>query len=196
MNRRQFCCQSVAADAYVVGMNAIAQAVGTASSGTSGLPDDAYALWSLLIPVLQPQPGRGYMIAQRTAAPDALPYLQTGPPLTGIEKARRTAAQQHSPYETFVPLEAQASFAEALAQAAQRQRKLPSSSDVSRWSNAIACSRRNKLRRISISLHTLPWLVGDLIPKLPASTRIGMSFLRSAFPTLTTHVALHSFGRA
>ncbi len=61
------------------------------------------------------------MIAQRTAAPDALPYLQTGPPLTGFEKARRAAAQQHTPYETHVPSEAQASFAEALAQAARRQ---------------------------------------------------------------------------
>jgi hypothetical protein len=86
------------------GKNGISQAMQTVSSATTGTADNSYALWSLLIPVLQSQPGKGYMIAQKTAIPDALPYLQTGPPLTGIEKA-----------------DYQAPFAEALAQATQRQ---------------------------------------------------------------------------
>jgi len=124
MNRRQFCYRGAAAAICAVGKSGVSQVIATVSGATTGTADEIYALWSLLIPVLQPQPGRGYMIAQKTAIPDALPYLQTGSPLTGIEKARRAAVQQHAPYETFVPSESQASFAEAIAQATQQQTKV------------------------------------------------------------------------
>ena len=121
MNRRQFCYRCAAVTMYAAGENGISQAVQTMSPTARDTADDSYALWSLLIPVLQSQPGKGYMVAQKTAIPDALPYLQTGPPLTGIEKARRAAALTHTPYETFVPPDFQAPFAEALAEATQRR---------------------------------------------------------------------------
>jgi hypothetical protein len=112
MNRRQFCLRAfaVAAFADVTGRYAPAQ------EAVSDVDEDGYAIWSALIPLLQPHPGLGYMIADQTAIPDSLPYLyvETEPPKTPVENAKEAV---DAPYATVVPEEFHTSFSQALAEA-------------------------------------------------------------------------------
>lgn len=58
-----------------------------ATDATCESAPDAYALWSLLIPFLQRDPGRGYLVDGRTAVPNGLPTLHTNPPQPPVSVA-------------------------------------------------------------------------------------------------------------
>jgi hypothetical protein len=112
MNRRQFCLRAftVAVFADVTSRYAPAQ------EAAPDVSEDVYAIWSVLIPLLQPHPGLGYMITDQTAVPDSLPYLyvETEPPKSPVENAKEAA---DAPYATVVPDEFRTSFSQALAEA-------------------------------------------------------------------------------
>lgn len=63
MDRRHFCLQIAAAAGLLSESGRIVQACNTAHDDTLAATADVYALWSVLIPVIQIQPGKGYMIA-------------------------------------------------------------------------------------------------------------------------------------
>jgi hypothetical protein len=112
MNRRQFCLRAFAVAAFAD----VTRRYAPAQEAAPDVVEDIYAIWSVLIPLLQPHPGFGYMIADQTSVPDALPYLyvETEPPKSPIEKAKEA---MDAPYETIVPEEFRSSFSQAVAEA-------------------------------------------------------------------------------
>jgi len=123
MNRRTFCLQLVASAACVSSVQAKSVSSVELSSAPANQDNDNYVLWSLLIPTLQGnlRPINGYMIEQTSAVPDAMPSLQTGSPKTPIPRDIEASSNPNLRYETKVPLEFQAAFAEAIAEAKRRQ---------------------------------------------------------------------------
>lgn len=108
MNRRCFC------------WTAIAAATCTHHALSQSPDSDAHALWSLLIPLLQPLPGRGYLIQQSTALPRGFPTLASGTPKPVMQKLQDAIQHPDSSFETFVPASRQTAFSEALTDAQQR----------------------------------------------------------------------------
>lgn len=111
MNRRTFCCNALA-------FSAAPLVAGAQSAAPLG---EAHALWSLLIPEIESQPGKGYLLARETLKPDGLPYIQTGQPKTAIQKAIAATKQGLHNYETVVPENMRSPFLEAVEDASSRQ---------------------------------------------------------------------------
>lgn len=121
MDRRHFCLQIAAAAGLLSESGRIVQACNTAHDDTLAATADVYALWSVLIPVIQIQPGKGYMIADETAIPDGLPRAGTGEKETPLAKAIRLSKQ--TGYEITVPFQDMPAFSEALAEATLHRRE-------------------------------------------------------------------------
>jgi len=110
MNRRQFCLKSVASLAVA----AMATEIACAEEAPPDASEEVLQIWSVLIPALQPLPGRGYMVALQTAIPDGFPYAETGAPKRPIEAMGDL--RRHA-YSTIVPEEFRPSFSQALVEA-------------------------------------------------------------------------------
>ena len=121
MDRRHFCLQIAAAAGLLSESGRIVQACNTAHDDTLAATADVYALWSVLIPVIQIQPGKGYMIADETTIPDGLPRAGTGEKETPLAKATRLSKQ--TGYEITVPFQDMPAFSEALAEATLHRRE-------------------------------------------------------------------------
>jgi hypothetical protein len=83
--------------------------------------EDAYLLWSMLLPEVERHPGRGYMVAQQTVIPDGLPYIQTGPQKTAIQRAIDASKKSGREYETCVPEASREAFLEAVQDSSLRR---------------------------------------------------------------------------
>lgn len=121
MNRRRFCLQITAAAAYATDIDRVIGASDVTPYGTLADSRDIYTLWSLLIPIIQTQPGKGYMIASQIAFPDALPYAATGDKKSPLQKA--IDAHNQAGYETTVPCQEMVAFSEALADANRHEKE-------------------------------------------------------------------------
>jgi hypothetical protein len=91
------------------------------SSQSVSTTDETSLLWSMLIPQVEQQPGRGYMVAQQSAIADGLPSIQTGAPKTAIQRAMDASKQTGRTYETQVPETSRSAFLEAVHDASVRK---------------------------------------------------------------------------
>jgi hypothetical protein len=75
---------------------------------------DMYAVWSRLIPVIQNQPGKGYMIAEDAAVPDGIPALDRTEEKSLLKLSMNwTSRLREGFYETIAPADYWPAISEA-----------------------------------------------------------------------------------